>query len=85
MIIGPGQGIDLGKEKCKYARFKSLEAAFRVETGALRAERCRTHLCSSQFQSFNRCARFKPFSKVIRSSLFLTGLWTDLLTPLEKK
>jgi hypothetical protein len=37
------------------------------------------------FQSFNRFAPFKPFSKVIRSSLFLTGLWTDLSTPLEKK
>jgi hypothetical protein len=33
----------------------------------------------------NRDASFKPFSRVIRSSLFLTGLWTDLLTPLEKK
>ena len=37
------------------------------------------------FQTFNRCATFKPFSRVIRSSLFLTGLWTDLSTPLEKK
>jgi hypothetical protein len=39
----------------------------------------------SSIEGFNRCAPFKPFSRVIRSSLFLTGLWTDLSTPLEKK
>jgi hypothetical protein len=91
LICGKQRGADLTDLSMTLHRVGPVSAGSderKMRSSRPRSERQQaTARCGSfqLFQTFNRCAPFKPFSRVIRSSLFLTGLWTDLSTPLEKK
>jgi hypothetical protein len=79
--VGP---VSAGSDERKMRSSRHEARGNRQQQDAARSS-CSKQPALSLIEGFNRCAPFKPFSRVIRSSLFLTSLWTDLSTPLEKK